>query len=162
MIEKKSGVTITMNDAAERSALFQPGAVQPKAVQPDIEEQQTDTTIILKGTTISGELYGTGSVLIEGTVTGGIRVDGTVTVARSGVVNGPIKAGDVFVAGSVTGDIFARAALRLEMTGNITGNVTMRSFTIEDGGCFDGQSHMTASDAEPVILYHEPDQREQG
>ena len=111
--------------------------------------------MITKGTAISGDLYGTGSVLIEGTVTGGIRVDGTVTVAGSGRVDGPIEAEDVCVAGSVTGDITARAAVRLEMTGSITGSVTMRSFTIEDGGHFDGRSHMTAPGAEPVILYGE-------
>ena len=144
-----------MSDAAER-----PAFLQPMAVQPEIEEQQTDTTVILDGTTVSGELYGAGSVLIEGTFLGGIRVDGAVTVARSGVVKGPIEAEDVCVAGSVTGDITARAALRLEMTGSITGSATMRSFTIEDGGYFNGQSHMTATGAEPVILYREPDQEE--
>lgn len=133
-----------------------------EAEQRPAEQQLSDTTVILGRTTVSGELFGTGNVLIEGTVTGRVRVDGTVTVAQSGVVHGPIQAGDVCVAGSVTGDIAARAALRLEMTGSITGNVTMRSFIIEDGGCFDGQSHMTASGAEPVILYGEPEQEEGG
>ena len=140
-----------MSDTAER----------PDGLQPPDGEPRSDTTTILKGMTVSGELYGAGSVLIEGMLLGGIRVDGTVTVARSGVVNGPIQAEDVCVAGSVTGDISARAALRLEMTGSITGSVTMRSFTIEDGGCFDGQSHMTARDAEPVILYREPEQEQE-
>ena len=128
-------------------------AEQPVCPQRSAEEQRADTTIITKDTTVSGELRGTGSVLVEGTVTGGIRVDGTVTVAGSGLVRGPIKAENVCVAGSVKGDITARAAVRLEMTGSITGSVTMRSFTIEDGGYFNGQSHMTASGAEPVILY---------
>ena len=117
------------------------------------EELRADTTVITKSTTVSGELSGTDSVLIEGTVIGGIKVDGTVTVAGSGLVNGPIEAENVCVAGSVTGDITARAAVRLEMTGSITGSVAMRSFTIEDGGYFNGQSHMTVSGAEPVILY---------
>ena len=136
-------------------------AEQPDGLQQPVGQQQEDTTVIFGRTTVSGELYGTGNVLIEGTFLGGIRVDGSVTVARSGVVKGPIQAGDVSVAGSVTGDISARAALRLEMTGSITGNVTMRSFTIEDGGCFDGQSHMTATGAEPVVLYREPIREEQ-
>lgn len=140
-----------MNGAAE----------QPVVPQRSAEEPRADTTVITKNTTISGELCGTGSVLIEGTVVGGIKVDGTVTVAGSGVVQGPIEAGDVCVAGSVTGDITARGAVRLEMTGSITGNVTMRSFTIEDGGYFNGRSHMTATGAEPVILYREPDQPDQ-
>lgn len=140
-------------------------AEQPVCPQPEAEEPRADTAVIDKRTTVSGELRGTGSVLIEGTFLGGIKVDGTVTVAGSGLVKGPVEAEDVFVAGSVTGDITARAAVRLEMTGSITGSVTMRSFTIEDGGYFDGQSHMTASGAEPVILYREPDrpdQEEQG
>ena len=121
------------------------------------EQQPSDTTVITKGAAVSGELYGTGSILIEGTFFGTIRVDGTVTVAASGAVKGPIEAENVVVAGSVTGDIAARGFLRLEMTGNISGDVTMRSFTIEDGGCFDGRSHMTALGAEPVILYREHD-----
>ena len=134
-----------MNSTAEQT-------VRPQ--QPaEAEGPQADTTIITSDAAASGELYGTGDVLVEGTFLGGIRVDGTVTVAKSGVVKGPIQAGDVRVAGSVTGDIAARNAVRLEMTGSITGSVTMRSFTIEDGGCFDGQSHMTSSGAEPVILY---------
>ena len=135
-------------------------AERPVCPQLVVEEQQADTTIITKETTVSGELRGTGSVLVEGTVTGGIKVDGTVTVAGSGLVRGPIEAENVFVAGSVTGDIAARAAVRLEMTGSITGDVTMRVFTIEDGGYFNGRSHMTATGAEPVILYRESDQEE--
>lgn len=128
-------------------------AEQLVSLQPEAEEPWADATAIVKNTTVSGELYGTGDVLIEGTFLGGIRVNGTVTVARSGVVKGPIQAEAVCVAGAVTGDIAARGTLRLEMTGSIIGNVTMRSFVIEDGGCFDGQSHMTESGAEPVILY---------
>ncbi len=90
---------------------------------------------------------------MEGTVIGGIGLDGTVTVARSGTVRGPIEADMVYVSGCVVGDITAKTSLRLEMTGSITGDVTMRSFTISDGGYFNGQSHMTESGAEPVILY---------
>ena len=138
-----------MSDAAEQT-------VSPQQA----EEQRADTTVIAKGTALSGELRGTGNVLVEGTLTGGIKVDGTVTVAGSGLVKGPIEAENVCVAGSVMGDITARAAVRLEMTGSITGSVTMLSFTIEDGGYFNGRSHMTASGAEPVILYREPDREE--
>ena len=136
-------------------------AEQPALSQQPAEEPRSNTTVIDKSTTVSGRLRGTGNVLVEGTFTGGIQVDGTVTVAGSGVVNGPIRAEDVFVAGSVTGDITAGGAVRLEMTGSITGSVTMRSFTIEDGGYFNGQSHMTALGAEPVILYREPEQPDQ-
>ena len=128
-------------------------AEQPVQPLAEAEQQPADTTVIIRRTTVSGELYGTGNILVWGTVVGRIRVEGTVTVGRGGLVKGPIQAEDVIVAGSVMGDITARASVRLEMLGSITGDVTMRSFTIEDGGCFDGRSHMTALGSEPVILY---------
>lgn len=127
----------------------QNGSVHAAAAGPEAE----DTTIVAKDTTISGVLHGKGNVLVAGTVVGGIKLDGAVTVARSGMVKGPIEAETADISGCVEGDIVAKTCLRLEMTGSITGDVTMRSFTIEDGGYFNGQSHMTSSDAEPVILY---------
>lgn len=123
-----------------------------RPVGPRTESDQP-STIIAAGITAAGTLSGTGAVLIEGTVNGKIQLDGTVTVARSGVVKGPIEADTVYVAGCVEGNIAARTCLRLEMTGSITGDVTMRSFIIEDGGYFNGRSRMTKSGAEPVILY---------
>lgn len=121
--------------------------------QPEPGGQQADATVVARDMALAGDLCGTGDVLIEGTVTGKIKVDGTVTVAGTGVVRGPVKADAVHVAGCVEGSIAAKTCLRLEMTGSITGDVTMRSFIIEDGGYFNGRSRMTVSGAEPVILY---------
>ena len=131
-----------MSQTTGQSAMIQPGA----------GGRQTDTTVIAKEMTLSGDFVGAGTILIEGTVIGGIKLDGAVTVAGTGVVKGPIKADTVSVAGCVEGDIVARTSLRLEMTGSITGDVTIRSFIIEDGGYFNGRSRMT-SGAEPVIVY---------
>lgn len=112
-----------------------------------------NATVIAADMAISGNLRGAGNVLVEGTVIGKIKLNGTVTVARSGVVRGPIQADSVFVAGSVEGNITAKKYLRLEMTGSITGDITVSSFTIEDGGYFSGRSRMTKSGEEPVIEY---------
>ena len=138
-----------MNDDAKQPISSQNESAYAASTGPD----SADTTIIAKDITLSGDLHGTGNVLVEGTVIGGIRLDGTVTVARSGAVRGPIAADVVYVSGCVVGDITAKTSLHLEMTGSITGDVTMRSFTISDGSYFNGQSHMTESGAEPVILY---------
>lgn len=138
-----------MNGDTKQLSNSQNELVHTAAAEPDL----ADDTIIAKDITISGRLHGTGNVLIEGTVIGGTKLDGVVNVARSGTVKGPIEANTVNVAGCVVGDVTAKACLRLEMTGSITGDVTMSSFTIEDGGYFNGQSHMTNSGTEPVILY---------
>lgn len=138
-----------MSGDANQPTGFQIESAHAITAEPD----DADTTIIAKGITLSGDLHGTGNILVEGAVIGGIRLDGAVTVARSGAVRGPIEADTVYVSGCVVGNITAKACLHLEMTGSITGDVTMRTFTISDGGYFNGQSHMTESGAEPVILY---------
>ena len=117
------------------------------------QAQHTDTAVIAKDITAAGDLRGTGAVLVEGAVTGKIILKGAVTVAGSGIVRGPIQADSVYVAGCVEGDIIAKKCLRLEMTGSITGNVTVSSFVIEDGGYFNGRSQMTKPGEEPLILY---------
>lgn len=118
-----------------------------------LDLEQADFTTITQSMTASGHFTGTGDILIEGTVIGGIRLGGTVTVAQSGVVRGPIEADTVYVSGCVEGSIAAKTSLRLNMSGSITGDVAMRSFIIEDGGYFNGRSRMTALGTEPEIIY---------
>ena len=118
-----------------------------------VPDEAVVTTVITKNITISGNLRGEGDVLVEGTAIGGIDVDGTVTIVESGTVQGSINADAVYVSGCVRGNITAKTCLHLKMAGSITGDVTIRSFTIEDGGYFNGQCHMTNPGEEPVILY---------
>ena len=125
-------------------------------IHRDIEsalKAQTNATIIAENITVSGSIFGTGDVLIYGTVAGKIIINGAVTVAGKGAVKGPIQADAVYVAGSVEGDITAKKCLHLKMTGSIVGDVVVSSFTIEDGGVFNGRSKMTKPGEEPVILY---------
>lgn len=132
----------------------------PKSDEPQIQSNvlsvpnpPIDATIIAEDVTALGDLNGTGSVYVNGTVIGKIKLNGTVTVAKTGAVEGPILADTVIVSGTVRGNIAAKEYLRLEMTGSITGDIVVKSFTIEDGGYFSGRSHMTKSGEEPVIEY---------
>lgn len=126
---------------------------------PELNDQ-TGAAIISENMTLSGDLCGTGTVLVNGTVIGRIMLNGPVTITRKGTVRGPIQADIVYVAGSVEGSITAKKSLRLEMTGSILGDVTASSFIIEDGGLFNGRSEMTKSGGEPVIIFPNTDTQE--
>lgn len=115
--------------------------------------EQGAVTSIAEDMTASGTLSGSGTLLVEGTVVGKIKLNGAVTVAGTGIVKGPIEADTVRIAGRVEGDITARTKLLLDMSGSIKGDVTTCSFTIEDGGYFNGRSHMTKAGREPVVVY---------
>ena len=107
-----------------------------------------DNTIIAKGITFIGTVEGEGIVQIEGRVEGEIKLKGSVTVATTGVVKGPITADSVRVAGEVQGSITARDNLCLERTGSIHGDVSTCSLVVENGR-LDGSSKMLIPQERP-------------
>jgi len=79
---------------------------------------------IPRGMVVQGEIIGCGSLLIEGSVRGTIRLDGArVTVGRDGNVEASIVAGDVLVKGHVRGDIYATKRAEICAEGALSGKV---------------------------------------
>lgn len=100
------------------------------------------STVITEGVTLTGRLFGEGSLQVEGVVEGEIELQGSVSVSATGLVKGPITAGVVRVAGRVVGNISAQDHLRLEKTGRVEGDVSTASLVVEDGGRLNGRSSM--------------------
>lgn len=113
---------------------------------PTLPKPQS-TTVIAKGITFTGVIRGEGNVQIEGRLEGEVDLMGSVTVANGGVVQGPVTADAVRVAGDLTGSVTAREHLCLERTGGIHGDVATASLVVENGR-LDGSSTMLAP-AEP-------------
>lgn len=111
-----------------------------------------NSTIIAQGITFTGVIRGEGNVQVEGRLDGEIDLKGGVVVAAGGMVQGPITADAVRVAGDVQGSITAREHLCLERTGGIHGDVTTASLVVENGR-LDGSSTMLAPPERP----YEPD-----
>ena len=110
-----------------------------------------DNTVIAKGFTFIGTLEGEGIVQIEGRLEGEIKLKGSVTIATTGQVKGPITADSVRVAGEVQGRITARDNLCLERTGSIHGDVSTCSLVVENGR-LDGSSRMLAAPERPYVV----------
>lgn len=136
----------------------QPKQPEPVSTVPAFEEEPFDelptlpkaqnTTIIAKGIKFSGVIRGEGNVQIEGQLEGEIDLVGGVTIASGGMVQGPITADAVRVAGDLTGSVTARDHLCLERTGSIHGDVATASLMVENGR-LDGSSTMLAPAAAP-------------
>lgn len=120
---------------------------EPFDALPSLPKAQ-DNTVIAKGVTFTGTLQGEGSVQVEGRLEGEIDLKGTITIADSGYVKGPIAADVVRVAGEVHGSIIARENLCLERTGFIHGDVSTASLVVENGR-LDGSSTMLAPPEPP-------------
>ncbi len=142
--------------------LFGTQPKQEPASTPLYEEEPFDelptlpkaknNTIIAQGITFTGVIRGEGNVQVEGRLDGEIDLKGGVVVAAGGMVQGPITADAVRVAGDVQGSITAREHLCLERTGGIHGDVTTASLIVENGR-LDGSSTMLTPPERP----YEPD-----
>ena len=66
-----------------------------------------DTAVIAPGTRVEGSIFSSGGVHIDGEVEGDVKAESYVIVTSTGVVKGDVEARDVYIGGTVYGDIWA-------------------------------------------------------
>ena len=106
-------------------------------------KQTVVTALIGNSTHVDREyLRFTGGIHIHGHVE--LDVVGTgasstvISISEDGKVDGDIRAVDVFVAGTVRGDVYATGHLQLMPTARIWGDVEYASLDISDGAIVQG------------------------
>src|ERR1700712_2547540 len=91
------------------------------------------TTLIGKSVKIVGELSGSEDLLMEGDITGTIRLPGgRLVIGRDGRVRGDVVAKEVVVLGLMEGDIRATGRAELRSTAVVLGNIFAGSLSIEE------------------------------
>jgi cytoskeletal protein CcmA (bactofilin family) len=121
------------------------------------EEQQDPQnngpeTHILKGCRIFGSLRIAGSLHIDGHVEGEIKAEDTIVVGERAVVEAPLTADSVIIAGQVTGNVTARRSVKIQSPGILAGDVMTARLEIEDGVEFYGYCSTEREDANPPLL----------
>jgi len=114
-----------------------------------INVAKTDT-LLGENTIIEGTIRSQASMRIEGRVVGEVRCDGDLTVGEKANVESHITARNVIIAGKVKGDVTASGKLAITSTGQLIGNVSAASLTIEEGAVFSGTSMMSTAANEPA------------
>lgn len=109
-------------------------------------------TVIGANTRFQGTLTSDGNMRIDGSVEGDIEVLGNLIVGETGRVIATIKAQNVHVSGAVKGEITAIEQLEISPTGKVWGDIVTGALHIEPGGLFRGQSSMTSTIDEPLLL----------
>ncbi len=100
------------------------------------------STIIGKGSKITGSLIAKGGIKIDGQIEGKIESEGFITISATGVANSEIKANECLVSGTVNGNIIVKDALELDKTANLTGDIIAKVLKIHTGAVFNGNSSM--------------------
>lgn len=117
-----------------------------KGNKSEILNTEKVDTIIGPGTSIEGIIRAEGTLRINGNVIGELIVTGNVVVGDSSVVQGNIKAENVYVAGTVNGNITSTGQLQMTSTAKIIGDVDVKNIIIDEGAVFNGHCKAVPND----------------
>ena len=109
----------------------------PKSTNPSVAGSQhtfLGRTVVAQGQLSAGE-----DLLIEGQFEGNISLeDHCLTVGKEGQVKAEIRARQVVILGSVTGNVAAREKIEIRRTGHVVGDLVAGTVAIEEGAFFKG------------------------
>lgn len=100
------------------------------------------STLIGEETTFTGTLEVKSSIRIDGQVNGDVICDGDVTIGKNGHVENQLKARNLFIAGTLKGNVTVKEKIHVYDTGSLNGRAEMTTIIIEENGQFHGESIM--------------------
>jgi cytoskeletal protein CcmA (bactofilin family) len=121
--------------------------VKDKTKAPPVE---TLETVIGPTASFQGTVRADGNIRIDGVFEGAIETASNLIIGDQAKILADIVAHNVSVAGAVKGNISANRVEVLE-SGRIWGDLTVNSFTLDDGGFVSGQVNMHTDMSPPML-----------
>lgn len=116
-----------------------------KGNKSEILNTEKVDTLIGPNSSIDGTIRAAGTLRINGNVTGEIIVAGNVIIGDLSTIQGNIKAENVYIAGTVNGNITATGQLQMTSTAKVVGDVDVKTIIIDEGALFDGRCKAVAT-----------------
>jgi cytoskeletal protein CcmA (bactofilin family) len=95
-------------------------------------------TIIGSNISIDGEISGSDSITVLGTVRGRLSVKDQVTIPQGGRVEADVEAGSVEISGVIEGNVAVSDKIEIKSGGLLVGDVKAARVLIADGATFKG------------------------
>jgi cytoskeletal protein CcmA (bactofilin family) len=112
---------------------------------PPVSRKESRATVIGKGITVKGELFGEEDVKIEGRVEGKIRLTKNLLVGQTGVVEADVEAENINIGGTVTGNLMAQNRVEIVASGKMMGDIKAPRVVVAEGAHFKGNVDMDTS-----------------
>jgi len=106
-------------------------------------KEDTQVNIVSHGTRFEGKITSSGSLRVDGQVTGDITLTGDLVIGANGEITGNVDAQTVTVGGKINGNISVKNKLVLENKARIRGDIRALKLVIDEGATFDGKCDMT-------------------
>ncbi len=123
----------------------------PRSVQQDAGQDGNQVSVIGETLHFKGELSAGEDLVVEGTVEGTVNQGKCcLTVRPKGVLLASVNATKIFIEGRVEGDLSATVSVTIRESGEVKGNITAPSVSINDGATFNGSIEMRAPGENPT------------
>lgn len=103
-----------------------------------LDKDNSQTTVIAKGTQLEGKFACTENVRLDGIIQGEVKVEKRLVMGEGSQVVGNIFAKDASIKGRIKGDIVVGEALHLLETAVIEGNITAKTMVVDEGARYTG------------------------
>jgi len=108
--------------------------------------RKSNTTIILEGMHLVGQIEGTHDLYLAGNLKGNVDVAELVKVGKSGRFEGELKAKNIIIEGEVDGKITAKEQVEIHASGHLKGDIISPSILISHKAFFEGKVTMVRED----------------
>ncbi len=122
------------------------------ASQDKRDGREPGLSVVDTGLRIVGRLDTHGVVKVEGMVSGSIRAERQVLVAKGGIVEGDIFTHEAVIGGEVRGAIYADERVEVQAGSQINGDITTKRILLQEGGEVNGHLRME----DPKALARKP------
>jgi len=101
-------------------------------------------TVIGPSVKVKGDFNGQGNIIVEGTVDGSLKTNGSLEVGKTAKITANVEAKEAKIGGQVAGNIKIKGFLEITAAAKIFGDIETSGLSIERGAIFNGKCIMTA------------------
>ena len=128
------------------------GKKDDRTSQDKLAGREPGLSVVATGMRIDGRLDTNGVVKVEGFVSGSIRAERQVLVAKGGIVEGDILTREAVIGGEVRGAIYADERVEVQAGSQVNGDITTKRILLQEGGEVNGHLRME----DPKALARDP------
>jgi cytoskeletal protein CcmA (bactofilin family) len=121
-----------------------------KTTAPQASSGPRETTYFGQNLKVTGNVFGSGDLVILGSLDGEFDLKGKLQVAEPANITGNVKAGDISVKGSIQGTITATEKVHLDPTARVQGQINSPKISMMEGARFDGDINMSGKKSQPL------------
>lgn len=121
-----------------------------------VVKEVSNSNIIGKGTTLTGDLETFGNLRIEGKLKGNVKSKSKIAFGQPSEVEGNILAQNAEIAGHVSGLVEISETLVLKASAVIDGDIVTNKLLVESGAIFNGSCKMGVKSQEIHIEQDKP------